>query len=115
MVRKDDATGEWIAEDRHSFEYTTPSIDAQQDVQLLFAKQDDDTGETAWGVLIPQNSCDEPFDYEIEDRKTFMLWAHGNNHGFSFHGGDRGQFTANLMGPPPSTPDMDEYDHVDLL
>lgn len=76
VVRKDDTTGDWIAEDRNSADYVTPSLDEQQDVQLLFAQQDEDSGETAWGVVIPQNSCDEDgFDYAIEDRNTFMLWA----------------------------------------
>jgi len=115
VVRKDEATDEWIAEDRYSMEYQMPSMDEKQDVQLLFAQQDEDTGETAWGVVIPQNSCDEPYDYAIEDRNTFMLWALGNSHPFSFHGADRGQFTANLMGPPPTTIDLDSYDSVDLL
>ena len=67
-MRKDDSTGAWMAEDRHSFDYVTPSMDEKQDVQLLFAEQDEETGETAWGVVIPQDACDEPYDYALEDR-----------------------------------------------
>jgi len=114
VVRKNN-DDEWIAEDRYSMEYTTPSMDAQQDVQLLFAQQDEVTGETAWGVQILVNSCDEPYDYPLEDHMIYMLWAFGSTHDFSFHGSDRGQFTANLMGLPPSEPDMEEYDHVDFV
>ena len=114
VVRKNEID-EWIAEDRYSLDYTTPSLDDQQDVQLLFAQQDEETGETAWGVVIPQNSCDEPYDYPLEDHEIYMIWAMGSNHHFAFHGVFRGQFTANLMGLPPSEPDMEEYDHVDLV
>jgi len=114
VVRKND-DDEWIAEDRYSMEYTTPSLDDQQDVQLLFAQQDEETGETEWGVVIPQNSCDEPYDYPLEDHMIYMIWALGSTHDFSFHGVNRGQATVNLMGPPPSIPDMEDHDHVDLV
>lgn len=114
VVRKDE-NDEWIAEDRYSMEYTAPSLDEQQDVQLLFAHRDDMTGETAWGVTIPQDSCDQPFDYPIEDHETFMIWAMGSTHDFNFHGANRGQFTANIMGLPPSESDMNEYDYIDLV
>lgn len=95
-------------------DYTMPSMDDSQDVQLIFAQQDEDTGETAWGVVIPQNSCDEPYDYAIEDRQIFMIWAYGSGHGFGFHGDTRGQFTANLMAAPPEVINLDEYEFVDL-
>ena len=73
------------------------------------------TGETAWSVTIPQDSCDQPFDYPIEDHETFMIWAMGSTHDFNFHGANRGQFTANLLGLPPSEPDMNAYDYIDLV
>jgi len=58
VVRRGDNEGdEWVAEDMYSFDYTKPIIDTQQDVQLLFAQQDDVTGETAWGVVVPQASA----------------------------------------------------------
>ena len=95
-------------------DYTMPSMDDSQDVQLIFAQQDEDTGETAWGVVIPQNSCDEPYDYAIEDRQIFMIWAYGSDHGFGYHGDTRGQFTANLMAAPPEVINLDEYEYVDL-
>ena len=113
VVRKND-DDKWIAEDRYSTDYAEPTVDDQQNVQLLFAEQDDVTGETAWGVLIPQNSCDD-HDYAIEDRLIFMIFAVGSSHTFAYHGENRGQFTANLLNRPPSKPNMDEYDHVDLL
>mmetsp|Transcript_39423 Transcript_39423/g.82921 ORF Transcript_39423/g.82921 Transcript_39423/m.82921 type:complete len:745 (+) Transcript_39423:77-2311(+) len=113
VVRKDDSE-EWIAEDRYSFDKVTPSMDEQQDVQLLFAQQDEDTGETSWGVVIPQDSCDEPYDYAIENKDIMMLWAFGASHSFTFHEG-RGQFMANLMNLPPVKPDLKKYDHIDLL
>ncbi|KAL7544418.1 hypothetical protein ACHAWF_007803 [Thalassiosira exigua] len=115
VVHQDDS-GTWIAEDRHSFDYVTPLIDDHQDVQLLFAQQDEMTGETAWGVVLPQNSCDESgLDYEIQNRQMFMIWAyHGESHSFNFHT-NRGQFTANLLASPRKYVDMSEYDYIDLL
>ena len=113
-MRKDES-GEWIAEDRYSFDKVTPSLDEKQDVQLLFAQQDDDTGETAWGVVIPQDSCDDPYDYAIEDKSILLLYAFGQSHDFAFHGGNRGTFTGNLLGPPPEIPDMGDYDYFDLV
>lgn len=83
-----------------------------------------------------QNSCDEPYDYDIEDRSVFMIWALGDAHDFSFHGGRRGQvfikksfgrhiwshsqpcttqFTANLLAPPAKHTDLSQYNHVDFL
>mmetsp|Transcript_36888 Transcript_36888/g.82994 ORF Transcript_36888/g.82994 Transcript_36888/m.82994 type:complete len:725 (-) Transcript_36888:117-2291(-) len=115
VVRRGDNEDEWVAEDMYSFDYTKPIADVQQDVQLLFARQDDVTGETAWGVVVPKNSCDEPFDYDIEDRSVFMIWALGDSHDFSFHGGRRGQFTANLLAPPAEHADFSQYKHVDFL
>jgi hypothetical protein len=115
VVRKDGTTNEWIAEDRYSMDYVTPSLDEKQDVQLLFSKQDEETGETAWGVVLPQDSCDEPYDYAIEDRNIFMIWAVGSSHTFSYHGTNRGQFTANLRHKPPALPDTSSYNQFDVL
>lgn len=112
VVRKE--AGDWIAEDRYSMDYTTPTLDEQQDVQLLFAQQDEDVGETAWGVLIPQNSCDEQ-DYDIEDKTIFMLWAMGSSHNFGYHFDNRGQFMANLLAPPKELPSTEELDHIDFV
>ena len=113
VVRKND-DDEWIAEDRYSTAYQTPSLDDSQDVQLLFAKQDEITGETAWGVVIPQNSCDER-DYMIEDKNIYMIYALGSSHSFAFHGSERGQFTSNLLGAPPAHHNMEDYDHFDFV
>lgn len=116
IVVRQDESGTWIAEDRHSFEYAQPSMDEQQDVQLLFAQQDDETGATSWGVVIPQNSCDAPFDYAIEQKDMPMLWAFGDEHDFFYHkGSNRGQFTANLMAAPPVVPDLTAYPSIDLV
>ena len=57
VVRRGENEEEWVAEDTYSFDYTKPIADVQQDVQLLFAQQDDVTGETAWGVVVPQASA----------------------------------------------------------
>ena len=92
-------SNEWIAEDRNSQDFTTPTLDESQDVKLLFANQTDDTGETSWGVLVPMNSCDE-HDYPILNISTFMLWALGDDHSFGFHGSRRGQFHVNLLTGP---------------
>ena len=51
VVRRDD-DDKWVAEDMHSHDYVTPSVDESQDVQLIFAQQDELTGETAWGGLV---------------------------------------------------------------
>jgi len=114
VVRKDE-TGEWIAEDRYSMDYTTPILDEQQDVQLLFAQQDEDAGETAWGVLIPQDSCDDPYDYAIEDKSVFMLWAMGSSQAFGYHGNSRGQFMANLLSAPLVQPSTEGLAYVDFV
>lgn len=97
--REDDNNNEWIAEDRNSQDFTTPTLDESQDVKLLFANQTEDTGETAWGILLPMNSCDE-HDYPILNITTFMLWALGDDHTFGFHGSRRGQFHINLLAGP---------------
>jgi len=118
IVRKDDGIDEWVAEDRHSFDKVTPSMEERQDVQLLFAWQDDSTGKTAWGVLVPVNSCDKPYDYELEDRTTLFIWAFGESHSFSYHGDNRGQFSANLFRPHSgkTTTDLSSsYESIDFL
>jgi len=112
VVRRDD-DDEWVAEDMHSHDYITPLIDESQDVQLIFAQQDELTGETAWGVVLPKDSCDES-DYHIDDKKRFMLWAYGQTHDFYFHSNNRGQFLANLLAPPPEPVSFDEYDKMAL-
>ncbi|CAB9522351.1 DBH-like monooxygenase protein 1 [Seminavis robusta] len=111
VVRQEN--GEWIAEDRHSRDYVTPSLDASQDVKLLFANQTS-CGETSWGVLIPMNSCDDD-DYPIEDISVFMHWAFGDGHTFGFHGSRRGQFHANLMRAPKDVPSTDGLPYLDIL
>lgn len=105
--------GEWIAEDRHSEDYVTPSLDESQDVQLLFAEQNDKSG-TSWGVRIKMNSCDE-HDYAIEDLDRFMLWALGSSHEFTYHGNNRGQFHANLMQAPAVEKAVDDLEFIDFL
>ncbi|KAL3783071.1 hypothetical protein HJC23_012108 [Cyclotella cryptica] len=110
-VREDG--GDWIAEDRHAMDYVMPALDDQQDVRLLFAKQEN--GQTAWGVVIPQNSCDsDGNDYEILDRMTTMLWAVGSSHTFATHTA-RGQFQANLMQAPKELPSTDELPYFEIL
>lgn len=106
VVRQDGPNEEWVAEDRNSQAYTTPSLDASQDVRLLFANQTLD-GETSWGVLLPMSSCDE-LDYPILNHSMFMLWALGEDHFFGFHGARRGQFHANLLQAPDVIPDPAE-------
>eukprot|EP00567_Pseudictyota_dubia_P000268 CAMPEP_0197466362 /NCGR_PEP_ID=MMETSP1175-20131217/65009_1 /TAXON_ID=1003142 /ORGANISM="Triceratium dubium, Strain CCMP147" /LENGTH=732 /DNA_ID=CAMNT_0043002397 /DNA_START=129 /DNA_END=2327 /DNA_ORIENTATION=+ len=91
----------WVAEDRYSDAYATPSMDDSQDVKLLFARQDEEDG-TSWGVALRADSCDEQ-DYPVVDRSVWMHWALGSSHDFGFHGGNRGQFHANLMQPPSSS------------
>ena len=105
---------EWIAEDRNSQDYTTPSLDESQDVKLLFANQTtDDKGETAWGVLLMMNSCD-PLDYPILNVSVFMHWALGDSHTFGYHGSRRGQFHANLRQAPTEAPSTDGLDFIDI-
>ena len=90
-------------------------MDEHQEVRLLFARQEDDAGETAWGVAMPRNSCDEAgLDFEIQDRTTFLIWAYGGSHSFGHHAA-RGQFTVNLLSSPPSHPDLSAYDPLDFL
>lgn len=113
VVRKDDATQEWVAEDRYSSDYVTPTLDEQQDVRLLFAHQE--LGETAWGVLLPLDSCDTQQDYPIQNITVFMHWALGNDHAFSFHGNRRGQFHANLLSAPKEEEDTTGLEYMDFL
>jgi hypothetical protein len=104
VVRQDD-DGSWIAEDRYAMEYAMPTLDEQQDIKLLFAEQDN--GQTAWGVAIPQTWCDtKGNDYDIVDRTTSMLWAVGSGHDFGFHV-QRGQFEVNLLQAPHEPFDID--------
>merc|ERR1719183_2208425 len=42
VVRKND-DDKWVAEDRYSDGYSTPTLDESQDIKLLFAQQDDVT------------------------------------------------------------------------
>lgn len=113
VVRRNE-TDEWIVEDRHSFHYDTPIMDESQDVQLLFAKQTEE-GETSWGVLIPQNSCDAPYDYAIENRSMYLLWATGDDHEFGYHD-RRGAVTLNLMeGPKEEIVVEESYDYYDFV
>ncbi|KAL7516290.1 hypothetical protein ACHAWX_001320 [Stephanocyclus meneghinianus] len=94
-------------------DYVMPTLDVQQDVKLLFAKQE--KGQTAWGVAIPQNSCDsDGNDYAIQDRMTTMLWAVGSSHIFGTHTA-RGQFQANLMQAPKELPSTDDLPYIELL
>jgi len=97
-VKKDDGSEAWVAEDRYSDDYATPSMDGSQDVKLLFARQSEGDG-TSWGVALRADSCDER-DYPVVDRSVWMHWALGTSHDFEFHGLNRGQFHANLMQPP---------------
>ncbi|CAB9498423.1 DBH-like monooxygenase protein 1 [Seminavis robusta] len=122
VVRRDNDNGngndndntDWVAEDRYSTDYSTPLMDESQDVKLLFADQTDE-GETAWGVLLMINPCDEPFDYPIEDKSTYMHWAAGSDHTFSFHGNKRGQFHANLFQAPQVVPSTEGLDYIDFV
>lgn len=114
VVRRDDDTDEWVAEDRFSLDYTTPVLDEQQDVRLLFALQDEEDEQTAWGIVIPKNSCDLN-DYDIQDKKMNMHWALGSEHTFGYHGrSSRGQFHANLLQPPKALPSTDGLTFLDM-
>lgn len=111
-VRQDD-DGSFVAEDRYAMGYEMPTMDEQQDVKLLFAEQDEN-GQTAWGVAIPQNSCDESGnDYEILSRSSNMLWAVGSGHDFGYHMA-RGQFQANLLEAPQEPASTDGLASVEL-
>ena len=103
VVRKSNRN-EWVAEDRFSHTYATPTLDQQQDVKLIFAEQTD-AGETLWAVLLPMNSCDDR-DYPIVDASVFMLWAIGADHDFGYHT-QRGQFHVNLLQPPAGSLDRE--------
>jgi len=85
--------GNWVAEDRFSLDYVTPTLDTKQDVQLLFAT--DNGMNTSWGVILPKDSCDVD-DYSTENVSRTFLWALGASHSFDQHV-DRGQFHANLV------------------
>lgn len=110
VVRQVDG-GEWVAEDRYSDDYATPVLDASQNVQLLFAQQQN--GATSWGVTLMVNSCDDQ-DYPIEDYSRWMHWALGTSHEFTFHGNQRGQFHANLLAPPQPVSDPSLYPSIEF-
>jgi len=108
VVRKDTG-GAWIAEDRYSQNYVTPTPFETQDVHLMFAKETN--GGTSWGVLLPIDSCKPKANgfetnYPLtDDINRWMLWATGHSHTFGYHKG-RGQFRVNLLSGsklPPST------------
>lgn len=85
--------GDWVAEDRFSLDYVTPSLDTKQDVRLIFAT--DNGVNTSWGVILPKDSCDID-DYSTENVSRTFLWALGGSHTFNQHVA-RGQFHANLI------------------
>lgn len=85
--------GNWVAEDRFSLDYVTPTLDAKQDIKLIFAA--DNGQNTSWGVILPKDSCDID-DYATENVSRTFLWALGSSHDFNQHTA-RGQFHANLI------------------
>lgn len=101
-----------MAEDRHSNDYTTPEIDASQDVELLFVQQSEEDG-TSWGVVMKLNSCDDN-DYAVGNHSRWMHWALGTTHDFIYHGDQRGQFHSNLLVPPKESPSTDGLQRVDI-
>eukprot|EP00408_Alexandrium_pacificum_P036356 CAMPEP_0171271458 /NCGR_PEP_ID=MMETSP0790-20130122/61243_1 /TAXON_ID=2925 /ORGANISM="Alexandrium catenella, Strain OF101" /LENGTH=655 /DNA_ID=CAMNT_0011740343 /DNA_START=95 /DNA_END=2062 /DNA_ORIENTATION=+ len=109
VVRK--VLGAWAAEDRYSTDYAEPTLDAQQDVRLLFATEE--SGSTAWGVQVPMNSCDSN-DLPIQDISQWIQWAKGSSHNFVYHGTSRGQFHANLVSGPQPSVSFDGLHEVDL-
>lgn len=103
VVRKVD--GEWVAEDRYSTDYVTPTMDPEQDVRLIFASETDH--DTKWAVLLPLKSCHAQ-DYAIYDVSQYLLWALGSKHQFTQHEFNmRGQFHANLISKPPAKATVD--------
>jgi hypothetical protein len=84
---------QWVAEDRFSLDYVTPTLDPEQNVRLIFAQ--DNGVNTSWGVLVPKDSCDVN-DYATENVGRSFLWALGSSHTFVQHA-TRGQFHANLI------------------
>ena len=93
---------------------TTPVLDAEQDVRLLFALQDEENGQTAWGILVPRNSCDLNA-YAIQDKRMYMHWAYGSDHTFGYHGrSNRGQFHANLLQAPKVLPPTEGLSFLDM-
>jgi len=93
IVVRLDESGQWVAEDRYSLDYVMPTLDPEQDVQLIFAH--DNGVNISWGVLLPQESCD-PNDYPADNIPHVYIWALGATHTFEQHV-DRGQFHANLV------------------
>mmetsp|Transcript_25085 Transcript_25085/g.51099 ORF Transcript_25085/g.51099 Transcript_25085/m.51099 type:complete len:684 (-) Transcript_25085:190-2241(-) len=110
VVRREGGT--WTAEDRYSNDYVTPSLDESQDVMLIAASQNKNSG-TSWGVLLKMNSCDDR-DYPIKDISRPMHWALGSTHDFAFHGANRGAFHANLLSEPKVISSPEGLEEVDL-
>lgn len=117
VVRKDTSSA-WIAEDRYSQDYVTPSLYSKQDVHLMFAKEAN--GGTSWAVLLPINACksmENGFEtnYPLsDDVNRWMLWAIGSSHSFGYHK-SRGQFQTNLLSGPKITPSTAGHDTVDIV
>eukprot|EP00437_Effrenium_voratum_P029416 CAMPEP_0181404130 /NCGR_PEP_ID=MMETSP1110-20121109/4082_1 /TAXON_ID=174948 /ORGANISM="Symbiodinium sp., Strain CCMP421" /LENGTH=536 /DNA_ID=CAMNT_0023526471 /DNA_START=243 /DNA_END=1853 /DNA_ORIENTATION=+ len=94
VVRKVD--GRFVAEERYSKSFTTPQLQAVQQVQLIFATEE--SGHVAWGILLPLNSCEEGERYGVED-VSIMQWALGAGHDFLQHV-RRGSMRVNLLSGP---------------
>mmetsp|Transcript_29493 Transcript_29493/g.52757 ORF Transcript_29493/g.52757 Transcript_29493/m.52757 type:complete len:724 (-) Transcript_29493:399-2570(-) len=109
---------QWVAEDRYSTEYVTPSLDDSQDVALMFASEEN--GSTSWGVLLPLDACKPekdgyPRNYPLSyDIARWMHWALGTSHAFQYHGSRKGPFHANLISGPAVLPATSGLETVDL-
>lgn len=110
VVRQD--AGSWVAEERYSEDYSTPVLQSSQQVELVFANENQNR--LSWGILLPLTSCAGD-RYPIEDRSQFMLWAAGSDHSFTYHATMRTQFHLNLMSGPEEVVDVSSLSHVDML
>jgi len=107
VVRKVD--GAFVAEERYSTDYVTPALQPTQEVALIFANEE--SGNTAWGILIPKSTCNAGERYPVEDFSRFMHWALGSSHEFLYHT-SRGQFHANLLTGPMTLEDFSNAKNV---
>lgn len=101
---------QWIAEDRYSLDYVTPSLDPQQDVRLIFAH--DNGQNTSWAVIVPRDSCDVN-DYAAVNVSRTFIWALGPSHVFVKHIA-RGQFRANILNGTQPIPALGNVTNLDI-
>jgi hypothetical protein len=112
VVMEVDGVAEAIA--MHSMEFTRPTVNADQNCELL--EYESGNGETYAKIRRPLNGC-APEDIEIHDRwekRYFAAW--GDSHQFSYHGDKRAYLERDIFnGALPDQELPDDAFYIDVF